>query len=111
MERRHPGDCGELRDHGLRRGTAGRGSVVFSNESASYGSIILGSGEVNHQWSKGWVFESAFGSWLQTHVAADLHYYSLLRPLSELAVARQFARVSRYDAHFLQLQPQLPHPL
>ena len=25
---------------------------------------------------------------------------SLLRPMSELAVARQFARVSRYDAHF-----------
>ena len=75
--------------------------VVFSNErSASYGSIIPGSGEVNHQWSKGWAFESAFGNWLQTHVAADLHYYSLLRPLSELAVARQFARVSRYDAHF-----------
>ena len=75
--------------------------VVFSNErSASYGSIIPGTGEVNHQWSKGWAFESAFGYWLQQHVAADLHYYSLLRPLSELAVARQFAKVSRYDAHF-----------
>ena len=75
--------------------------VVFSNErSASYGSIIPGTGEVNHQWSKGWAFESAFGDWLQQHVAADLHYYSLLRPLSELAVARQFAKVSRYDAHF-----------
>jgi hypothetical protein len=75
--------------------------VVFSNErSASYGSIIPGTGEVNHQWSKGWAFESALGDWLQRHVAADLHYYSLLRPLSELAVARQFARVSRYDAHF-----------
>jgi hypothetical protein len=75
--------------------------VVFSNErSASYGSLIPGTGEVNHQWSKGWVFESALGNWLQAHVAADLQYYSLLRPLSELAVARQFARVSRYDAHF-----------
>ncbi len=75
--------------------------VVFSNEhSASYGSIIPGSGEVNHQWSKGWAFESALGDWLQRHVAADLQYYSLLRPLSELAVARQFARSSRYDAHF-----------
>jgi len=75
--------------------------VVFSNErSASYGSMIPGSGEVNHQWSKGWAFESAFGDWLQAHVATDLHYYSLLRPLSELAVARQFAKVSRYDAHF-----------
>ena len=62
--------------------------------------MIPGSGEVNHQWSKGWAFESAFGDWLQAHVATDLHYYSLLRPLSELAVARQFAKVSRYDAHF-----------
>lgn len=75
--------------------------VVFSNErSASYGSLIPGAGEVNHQWSKGWAFESAFGDYLQTHVAADLQYYSLLRPLSELAVARQFARTDRYDAHF-----------
>ncbi|WP_313254436.1 UDP-N-acetyl-alpha-D-muramoyl-L-alanyl-L-glutamate epimerase [Stenotrophomonas acidaminiphila] len=75
--------------------------VVFSNErSASYGSQIAGTGEVNHQWSKGWAFEQAFGEHVQRHVAADLHYYSLLRPLSELAVARQFARTDYYDAHF-----------
>ena len=75
--------------------------VVFSNErSASYGSVIEGTGEVNHQWSKGWECERAFGEYVQRHVAADLHYYSLLRPLSELAVARQFAKTDRYDAHF-----------
>ncbi len=75
--------------------------VVFSNErSASYGSIIPGTGEVNHQWSKGWAFEEAFGAHVQARVAADLRYYSLLRPLSELAVARQFARTDRYDHHF-----------
>ncbi|WP_407354647.1 endonuclease domain-containing protein [Luteimonas sp. R10] len=75
--------------------------VVFSNErSASYGSLIEGTGEVNHQWSKGWTFERDVGAYLQRHVAADLHYYSLLRPFSELAVARQFARSDRYDAHF-----------
>jgi hypothetical protein len=75
--------------------------VVFSNEhSASYGSLIEGVGEVNHQWSKGWAFERAFAAHLRSHVAADLRYYSLLRPLSELAVARQFARIDRYDAHF-----------
>lgn len=79
----------------------GVNQVVFSNErSASYGSMIPGTGEVNHQWSKGWAFEQAFGEHVQKHVAADLHYYSLLRPLSELAVARQFARTDRYDAHF-----------
>ena len=75
--------------------------VVFSNErSASYGSMIPGTGEVNHQWSKGWAFEQAFGEYVQSRVAVDLHYYSLLRPLSELAVARQFAKVDRYDAFF-----------
>ncbi len=80
--------------------------VVFSNErSASYGSLIRSEDgqtttEVNHQWSKGWAFESAFGDYVTRHVAADLNYYSLLRPLSELAVARQFARIDHYDAWF-----------
>jgi hypothetical protein len=75
--------------------------VVFSNErSASYGSMIEGTGEVNHQWSKGWACEQAFGAHVQRYVAADLHYYSLLRPMSELAVARQFAKTDRYDAWF-----------
>lgn len=80
--------------------------VVFSNErSASVGSQIVfddgrGAGEVNHQWSKGWAFERDFSAHVQASVAADLHYYSLLRPLSELAVARQFARSDHYDAHF-----------
>lgn len=80
--------------------------VVFSNErSASYGSLIKDASggetrEVNHQWSKGWAFERAFGEHVQARVAADLQYYSLLRPLSELAVACQFAKTDRYDAHF-----------
>ncbi|KRG63099.1 hypothetical protein ABB26_14085 [Stenotrophomonas humi] len=79
----------------------GMDQVVFSNErSASYGSQIAGTGEVNHQWSKGWAFEKAFGEYVQQHIAADLNYYSLLRPLSELAVARQFAKTDFYDAHF-----------
>ncbi|AXK71441.1 endonuclease domain-containing protein [Lysobacter sp. TY2-98] len=79
----------------------GVAQVVFSNErSASYGSMIEGTGEVNHQWSKGWQFERDFAAHLRSHVAADLRYYSLLRPLSELAVARQFAKSDRYDQHF-----------
>ncbi len=80
---------------------AGVDQVVFSNErSASYGSLIPGTGEVNHQWSKSWAFERAFAAQLRRQVAADLSYYSLLRPLSELAVARQFARIDHYDAFF-----------
>jgi hypothetical protein len=84
----------------------GADQVVFSNErSASYGSLIrdadgTGTSEVNHQWSKSWDCEQAFARHVRQHVAADLRYYSLLRPLSELAVARQFARSERYDAWF-----------
>ena len=79
----------------------GHAQVVFSNErSASYGSLIPGTGEVNHQWSKGWDFERDFAAHLRSHVAPGLAYYSLLRPFSELAVARQFARLDRYDQHF-----------
>ena len=75
--------------------------VVFSNErSASYGSLIEGTGEVNHQWSKGWAAEQGLARVVREHVAADLRYYSLLRPLSELAVARQFAKNDHYDAWF-----------
>jgi hypothetical protein len=75
--------------------------VVFSNErSASFGSMITGTGEVNHQWSKGWVFESAFGEYVQKNIASGLQYYSLLRPFTELAIARQFAKNAHYDAHF-----------
>lgn len=85
---------------------AGVDQVVFSNErSASYGSQIVAAdgsatNEVNHQWSKGWSFEQAFAQYVERNIAADLHYYSLLRPLSELAVARQFAKNDHYDAHF-----------
>jgi len=81
-------------------------AVVFSNErSASYGSEILDEhgnvlAQVNHQWSKGWAFERAFGEHVARNVAPGLDYFSLLRPLSELAVARQFAKTDRYDAHF-----------
>lgn len=75
--------------------------VVFSNErSASYGSLIEGTGEVNHQWSKGWAAERGLAKVVRETVAADLGYYSLLRPLSELAVARQFAKNDHYDAWF-----------
>jgi hypothetical protein len=55
---------------------------------------------VNHQWSKSYAFERAFGELVRRRVAADLDYYSLLRPLSELAVTRRFAALARYHPLF-----------
>jgi len=79
----------------------GHDTVVFSNEhSASAPTLESDGREVNHQWSKGYAFEQAFGAYLTTHVASDLCYFSLLRPLSELAVTRLFARLARYHDVF-----------
>jgi hypothetical protein len=79
----------------------GYDAIAFSNErSASSATLEYDGQPVNHQWSKSWAFEHAFGDLLQRTVAPGLHYYSLLRPLSELAVAERFARSTRYDDVF-----------
>ncbi|HEV7490393.1 MAG TPA: UDP-N-acetyl-alpha-D-muramoyl-L-alanyl-L-glutamate epimerase [Rhodanobacteraceae bacterium] len=76
-------------------------AIAFSNErSASSATLEYEGQPVNHQWSKGWEFERRFHDLLKTRIADDLHYFSLLRPLSELAVAERFARTARYDDVF-----------
>ena len=68
-------------------------AIAFANErSASAATLEYEGQEVNHQWSKGFEFERRLHDWLHTHVAADLDYFSLLRPFAELAVTRTFAR-------------------
>jgi hypothetical protein len=68
-------------------------AIAFANErSASAATLEYEGGQVNHQWSKGWAFEKQFAAWLHSHVASDLDYFSLLRPFSELAVTRAFAK-------------------
>jgi UDP-N-acetyl-alpha-D-muramoyl-L-alanyl-L-glutamate epimerase len=76
-------------------------TIAFSNErSASSATLEYDGQPVNHQWSKGWEFERGFHALLKARVGSDLHYCSLLRPLSELAVAERFARTTRYDDVF-----------
>ena len=76
-------------------------AIAFSNErSASSANFVHDGFAVNHQWSKGIDFERAFRAHVQTRVAADLDYFSALRPLSELAVTRLFAPLSRYHDVF-----------
>lgn len=75
----------------------GYDSIAFANErSASVATLEYDGLQVNHQWSKGYAFEQLLGDWLHTHVAADLDYCSLLRPYSELAITRAFARLTPY---------------
>jgi UDP-N-acetyl-alpha-D-muramoyl-L-alanyl-L-glutamate epimerase len=75
----------------------GYDSIAFANErSASAATLEYDGQQVNHQWSKSYAFEQLLGDWLHTHIAADLDYFSLLRPFSELAITRSFARLTPY---------------
>ncbi|WP_017463140.1 UDP-N-acetyl-alpha-D-muramoyl-L-alanyl-L-glutamate epimerase [Dyella ginsengisoli] len=79
----------------------GHDSIAFANErSASAATLEYDGQQVNHQWSKGYAFETLLSDWLHSHVAADLDYCSLLRPYSELAITRAFAKLTPYFDSF-----------
>ncbi len=79
----------------------GYDSIAFANErSASVATLEYEGQQINHQWSKDYAFETMLGDWLHSHVAADLDYCSLLRPYSELAITRAFARLTPYFDSF-----------
>ena len=76
-------------------------AVVLSNErSASVGNLQWQDREINHQWAKSLAAEQLMADIVKRSVAADLDYFSMLRPFSELDVSRQFATTSRYDDSF-----------
>ncbi|MCV4732547.1 hypothetical protein OFB80_32160, partial [Escherichia coli] len=75
----------------------GADAVAMANErSASEGNLVWQGLEVNHQWSKGAAFEAAYREVLGEELVAGLDYRSVLRPASELAIARAFSRLERY---------------
>ncbi|HEU4656153.1 MAG TPA: hypothetical protein VFR97_01445 [Capillimicrobium sp.] len=75
--------------------------VVLANErSASQGNLRWEGLDVNHQWSKGLGFERALRDVLAHEVVEGVEWFSLLRPASELAIARAFARLPRYHGVF-----------
>ncbi|MCW3067763.1 MAG: hypothetical protein JWL67_388 [Solirubrobacterales bacterium] len=75
-------------------------TVVMANErSASSGNVGWDGVEVNHQFSKGLRAERLLQAAL-ADVTAGLQLFSVLRPASELAIARAFARMEPYHMAF-----------
>jgi len=75
-------------------------AVAMANErSASAGNVRWDGVEVNHQFSKGLRVERLLSAAL-AESAPGVRSFSVLRPASELAVARAFARMERYHAAF-----------
>jgi hypothetical protein len=73
-------------------------TIVMANErSASAATMHCGGHEVNHQYSKSFAYEQA----LAAALAPDYDYFSLLRPWSELAIARAFAAMPHLHDVFM----------
>ena len=76
---------------------AGCDAIAMSNEhSASAPNLRIGDIEVNHQYSKSLEFEEDFSEYVQKYISPSIAYFSLLRPLSEIEIARRFAKSREY---------------
>lgn len=76
-------------------------AVILSNEySANAPNLRMNEFEINHQYSKSLDFERNFASYVAAHIAKDLRYFSLLRPFSEVEIARRFAHHTQYHPIF-----------
>jgi UDP-N-acetyl-alpha-D-muramoyl-L-alanyl-L-glutamate epimerase len=78
----------------------GFGAVAMANErSASAGNLVWDGIEVNHQFSKGLRAERLLSA-AAAEAGGAVEIFSVLRPASELAIARAFARMPDYHAAF-----------
>ena len=67
--------------------------IALSNEDSASESTVKGS-EVNHQYSKSLEFENDFRDYVAKFVSEDFYYFSFLRPLSELHIAKLFSKLN-----------------
>ena len=74
----------------------GIGNIALSNESSANEPTIPGT-RINHQYSKSVEFESDFRSYVAEFVSPDFNYFSFLRPLNELQIAKLF---SKFPHHY-----------
>lgn len=74
-------------------------NIVLSNESSANEGNIKDS-VVNHQYSKSFAFERDFSEYVNKYIIRGIKYFSLLRPFSELQIAKFFANEKQYHEFF-----------
>lgn len=76
--------------------------IALSNErSSNEGNVQYLGQEINHQYSKSFAFEKKFRVYSKKYLASQIEYFSFLRPLYELQIAKLFSRYPKYFATFL----------
>ena len=69
--------------------------IALSNESSANEPTVPDT-EVNHQYSKSIAFENDFRSYVDEYISSEIQYFSFLRPLNELQIARFFSKNKDY---------------
>lgn len=77
----------------------GKKYIVLSNEDSANESNIENT-DINHQYSKSFEFESDFNTYVKDFINDEVAYFSLLRPLTELQIARLFTQNKKYLSIF-----------
>lgn len=70
-------------------------NICLSNEASANESTIKGT-SINHQYSKTFEFEQDFKYYMDHYLTREIHYFSLLRPLSELQITSIFSTLKDY---------------
>jgi hypothetical protein len=75
----------------------GYSNVIVSNErSSDEGNVRYRGKEINHQYSKSFRFERLFDEYMQRYLVRNGHYFSYVRPLYELQIARLFSNFPEF---------------
>ena len=73
--------------------------IALSNENSANESTVPGT-HINHQYSKSIEFERDFRNYVAVNLNDNVQYFSFLRPLSELQIAKLFAQCEAYHPVF-----------
>ena len=77
----------------------GKKYVSLSNENSANESNVKGE-NINHQYSKSFEFECDFENYSDKYLKAPVKYFSFLRPLNELQIAKLFSKHEKYHHVF-----------
>ncbi|MDI6591422.1 MAG: hypothetical protein QME61_00545 [Patescibacteria group bacterium] len=76
--------------------------IAFSNErSSNEGNVKYLGKIINHQWSKSFNFEKKFRNYSKKYLIPEIEYFSFLRPLYEIQIAKLFSKYPKYFSAFL----------
>ena len=73
--------------------------IALSNEDSANESNVEGD-NINHQYSKTLEFENDFRKYTEKYLKANVEYFSMLRPISEIQIAMLFSELDKFHKTF-----------